>query len=84
MKLEFYFGTISDTIGELIQASQQCRKLRQPKGVKSRIYCKLYDTKGNLVSSYSSSVNDWKKHMIKDMKLIKRGSIEAICNPHPY
>lgn len=83
MIFEFNTDTIYDTVGNLIQASKQCRRLIRPQGTRIRIYFKLHDYDGNFVNEYSSSVRGWTKCIAKDMSLIKRGSIESIFYPYP-
>jgi hypothetical protein len=83
MIFEFNTDTIYYTVGNLIQASKQCRKSIHPKGIKHRIFFKLYDYKENLIDDYSGSNRGWAKLIKKDMHRIQRGTIESFCSPHP-
>jgi len=84
MIFEFKSDTIYDTFGRMIQASKQCRNSKRPKNVRNRIYFKLYDSKGNLVSEYYTSTENWTKSILKDMYRKQRGTLESVCSPHPY
>jgi len=83
MIFEFEKNTIKDTVGLLIEASEQCRGLMAPKGVKHHIIFKLNDNNGNPVDEYHGSVQGWAKQISKDMYRIRSGSVESICSPHP-
>ena len=83
MIYEFTIKTAYNTIGKIIQASKQSRRMIHPKGIRNYTYYKLYDLNGDLVNEYSSSVKGWGKAIARDVYRIQNGSVVSICCPHP-
>ena len=84
MTYEFRTETVYSIVGQIIHASKQCNRSIHPRGLKSRMYFKLYDINGSLIAEYSSSLEEWKKSIARNMYRLKRGSIESICRYNRY